>query len=125
MEIRNREYLGPDYFAMLARHHTAHVFNAWTRMPEIGVQAEMAGAFTGNCIAARALLRCGQTYENAVKTFEPYRTVQEPNPATREALRKLAEAAKAAKTPAFLFVNNRLEGNAPSTIEAVATSLVG
>jgi uncharacterized protein YecE (DUF72 family) len=125
VEIRNREYLGPDYFGMLARHHTAHVFNAWTRMPEIGVQAGMAGAFTGDCIAARALLRCGQTYENAVKTFEPYRLVREPNPATREALRKLAEAAKASKTPAFLFVNNRLEGNAPSTIEAVALSLVG
>jgi hypothetical protein len=26
--------------------------------------------------------------------------------------------------PAFLFVNNRLEGNAPSTIEAVASMLV-
>ena len=25
--------------------------------------------------------------------------------------------------PAFLFVNNRLEGNAPSTIEAVAERL--
>ena len=102
----------------------AHVFNAWTRMPEIGVQAEMPGAFTGDCVAARALLRCGQTYENAVKTFEPYRLVKEPNPATREALRKLAEAAKASRTPAFLFVNNRLEGNAPSTIEAVASSLL-
>jgi hypothetical protein len=25
--------------------------------------------------------------------------------------------------PAFLFVNNRLEGNAPSTIEVVASTL--
>ena len=47
VEIRNKEYLGPDYFAMLARHNTAHVFNAWTRMPEIGVQAEMAGLVHG------------------------------------------------------------------------------
>ncbi len=94
-------------------------------MPEMGVQAGMPGAFTGECIAARALLRCGRAYEDAVKQFEPYRSVQEPNPATREALRTLAEAAKASRTPAFLFVNNRLEGNAPSTIEAVATSLLG
>ncbi len=125
VEIRNREYLGPDYFAMLAKNRVAHVFSAWTRMPEMGVQAGMPGAFTGECVPARALLRCGRAYEAAVKQFEPYRSVQEPNPATREALRTLAEAAKASRTPAFLFVNNRLEGNAPSTIEAVATELLG
>jgi len=28
------------------------------------------------------------------------------------------------KQPAFVFVNNRLEGNAPGTIEAVADQLV-
>jgi hypothetical protein len=27
--------------------------------------------------------------------------------------------------PAFLYVNNRLEGNAPSTIEAVADAIEG
>jgi uncharacterized protein YecE (DUF72 family) len=125
VEIRNREYLGDDYFGMLARHRTAHVFNAWTRMPEIGVQATLPGSFTGDFIAGRALLRCGQTYENAVKRFEPYRSTQEPDPSTRLALRQIAEAARKARTPAFLFVNNRLEGNAPSTIEAVASSLLG
>ena len=56
VEIRNREYLVPDYFGMLARHRTAHVFSAWTRMPEIGVQAKMLGSFTGEFVAARALL---------------------------------------------------------------------
>ncbi len=124
MEIRNREYLGDEYFGVLTRHRTAHVFNAWTRMPEIGVQAKLGGAFAGDFVAARALLRCGQTYENAVKHFEPYRETQEPDPSTREALDALAEEARKARMPAFLFVNNRLEGNAPSTIEAVASRLL-
>jgi uncharacterized protein YecE (DUF72 family) len=125
VEIRNREYLVPDYFGMLARHRTAHVFNAWTRMPEIGVQAKMGGSVTGDFVAARALLRCGRTYENAVKQFEPYQVTQEVDPSTRIALEGLAEEARKARMPAFLFVNNRLEGNAPSTIEAVATRLLG
>jgi hypothetical protein len=30
----------------------------------------------------------------------------------------------AARQPAYVFVNNRLEGNAPSTIEAVVNSIV-
>jgi hypothetical protein len=93
-------------------------------MPEIGVQAEKAGSLTGEFVAARALLRCGRTYENAVKQFEPYRATQEVDPATRIALERLAAEAKKARMPAFLFVNNRLEGNAPATIEAVASSLL-
>jgi hypothetical protein len=93
-------------------------------MPEIGVQAKMAGSVTGDFVAARALLRCGKTYENAVKQFEPYQLTQEVDPSTRIALEGLAEEARKARMPAFLFVNNRLEGNAPSTIEAVAARLV-
>jgi uncharacterized protein YecE (DUF72 family) len=119
VEIRNPEYLGPDYFAMLSASGVAHVFNAWTRMPEIGVQAGLPGAFTAEFTVVRALLRPGRTYEQAVSRFEPYRAVQEPHPPTREALRRIAEDCRRNGKPAFVFVNNRLEGHAPSTIEAV------
>jgi len=123
VEIRNPEYLGPDYFAMLASHQTAHVFNAWTRMPEIGAQARMPGAFSADFTVVRALLRHGRSYEQAVKQFEPYRTTQDPDPSTREALRHIAEESRRDQRQALVFVNNRLEGNAPSTIEAVASTL--
>jgi uncharacterized protein YecE (DUF72 family) len=123
VEIRNPEYLGPAYFAALADRGVAHVFNAWTRMPVIGAQAEEHGAFTADFSVARALLRRGRTYEQAVKTFEPYQAIQEPDPHTRQGLCRIAEHARQTGKPAFLFVNNRLEGNAPSTIEAVVDSL--
>jgi uncharacterized protein YecE (DUF72 family) len=123
VEIRNSEYLRPDHLAMLASHNTAHVFNAWTRMPDLGTQAEMAGAFTADFTVVRALLRRGQTYEQAVKRFEPYRETQEPDSATRDALARIAARSRRLGRPAFLFVNNRLEGNAPSTIEAVVSTL--
>jgi uncharacterized protein YecE (DUF72 family) len=123
VEIRNAEYLAPDYFSMLQAHNTAHVFNAWTRMPELRDQVAMPGAFTADFTVVRALLKRGRTYEQAVKTFEPYEKVQEPNPGAREAIRQIAERAWKTRQPAYVFVNNRLEGNAPSTIEAVADSL--
>jgi hypothetical protein len=34
-------------------------------------------------------------------------------------MRQIAERSIRQRQPAFLFVNNRLQGNAPSTIEAV------
>ena len=65
----------------------------------------------------------GRSYERAVQDFEPYRLVQEPNHAARDAMRQIAERSLQRKKPAFLFVNNRLEGHAPSTIQAVAEQL--
>jgi uncharacterized protein YecE (DUF72 family) len=124
VEIRNTEYLTPDYFAMLTARGTAHVFNAWTRMPEIGAQAALPGAFTAPFTVVRALLRRGRSYEQAVEKFEPYREVQEPDPATRAALGQIAKTTRLAGKAAYVFVNNRLEGNAPATIEAVASSLL-
>jgi uncharacterized protein YecE (DUF72 family) len=123
VEIRNPEYLGEEYFVTLRGHNTAHVFNAWTRMPEMLDQLAMPGAFTADFTVARALLKRGRTYEQAVKTFEPYEQVQEPNPQAREALRQLGARAWRTRQPAYAFINNRLEGNGPGTIEAVADSL--
>jgi uncharacterized protein YecE (DUF72 family) len=119
VEIRNPEYLGEDYFACLREHGVAHVFNAWTRMPELHRQIRMPGAFTANFTVCRALLRYGRSYEEAVKRLEPYDRIQDPNPAARQAMREMIARAKTRGEPAFIFVNNRLEGNAPATIQAV------
>jgi hypothetical protein len=40
----------------------------------------------------------------------------------RAALRQAAKRAPRVGQPAYLFVNNRLEGNAPATIEAVVSA---
>ena len=120
VEIRNKEYLTPAYFAALARRNVAHVFNAWTRMPTLAEQIAIPEAFTADFTVVRALLQHGRGYENAVKLFEPYKEVQEPDEATRLALREIAERTVKTKRRAYAFVNNRLEGNAPGTIAAVA-----
>lgn len=119
VEIRNPEFLGPDYFACLQAHSVAHVFNAWTKMPELGSQIVTPGAFTTDFTVTRALLRQGRPYEDAVAKFSPYQSVQEENPAARDALRAIIAKSVKEKRTGFIFVNNRLEGNAPGTIEAV------
>ena len=77
------------------------------------------GAYTAEFSVCRALLRHGRPYEQAVKKFSPYERVQEPNPAAREAMRALIRRAQHERQATFIFVNNRLEGNAPETIQAV------
>ena len=119
VEIRNQEFLEPEYFACLRHHGVAHVFNSWTRMPHLSEQLEMPDVFTADFTVTRALLRQGRPYERAVEKFAPYAEAVDPNPAARGALRQLIARAKRRNEPAYIFVNNRLEGNAPTTIESI------
>ena len=50
-------------------------------MPPVGEQMALPGSRTNpNLLAARFLLKPGRKYEEAVKTFQPYDRVKEPNP---------------------------------------------
>jgi len=125
VEIRNLEFLTPPYFAVLREHNVAHVFNSWTRMPPIGEQMELPGAFSAPFTVARILLRPGRTYSEAVDAFAPYDRIQDRNPALRRDIARLIRQAAALRIPAYVLVNNRAEGSAPITIAAVAALLAG
>ncbi len=122
VEIRNRTFLHPEYFAVLARHDVAHVYNSWTEMPPVSEQLIMPGNRTSKGFyVARFLLAPGRRYEDAVKMFSPYDRVRQINPDGRAAGAQLIKqtAAGEGQTKAFIYVNNRFEGNALQTIEAM------
>ena len=119
VEIRNPDFLEKDYFSCLRSHRVAHVYNAWSKMPELQHQISIPDSVTADFMVCRALLRRGRVYEDAVATFAPYTEVQDPNPEARESMRLLVGRAREEKQFLFLYVNNRLEGNAPMTILSV------
>lgn len=120
VEVRNRAFLhdAPDYLDCLRSHGVAHCLNSWTRMPPIGEQLALPGVRTAPHTAARFLLRPGRTYAQAVDRFAPYERVQDPYPEGRDALRRLIDGLGSGRQQIYIFVNNRLEGNAIETIEA-------
>lgn len=122
LELRNRAWLRPEYFECLSRHHVTHVFNSWEAMPPVSEQMALTGSRTNpDRVGARFLLTPGRKYEQAVKLFEPYDRARETNPEARQAGQRLIVEGKAAgpKRRTFIFVNNRLEGNALTTIAAM------
>lgn len=127
VEIRNRNWLKPEYFECLSRHQVAHVFNSWEAMPSVAEQLALPGSRTTPALTAvRFLLKPGRKYEQAVAKFQPYDRIQEPDPAARAAGNALINEGKALG-PArrtFIFVNNRLEGNALETIAAMIEPVV-
>lgn len=122
VEVRNPEFLDKDYFGCLRNRRVAHVYNAWSRMPELQHQIAIPGSATADFLVCRGLLRRGRAYEEAVATFSPYTEVQDPNPAARDSMRVLIGRARENKEFLFLYVNNRLEGNAPMTILSLVDS---
>jgi hypothetical protein len=83
-------------------------------MPSIGDQLDLPGAVTASFIVARALLRPGRYYTEAVDAFAPYDRIQDRNPELRADLVRLIESAEKARIPAYVLVNNRAEGSAPT-----------
>lgn len=126
VEMRNRAWLVPEYFACLARHDVAHVYNAWDAMPPVAEQMALPESRTSSkLVAARFLLRPGRKYEAAVNAFQPYDQTKEVYAEARVAGTTLIQgglvAGPAQKT--LIYVNNRLEGNALETIAAMLTGV--
>lgn len=119
VEIRNPEFLTSAYLDTLARHRVCHVFNSWQGMPSVNDQLDGMGGVPGlDVVGARFLLKPGRAYADAVKRFSPYDRLKEPYPegvaAGARLIRETIQS-KGAKR-AYLYVNNRFEGNAPQTI---------
>ncbi len=92
-------------------------------MPDLLEQIAVPASRTADFVVSRALLRPGRLYENAVKLFQPYSEVRDPNPRVREGLREIIQTVRREKRTAFIFVNNRLEGNAPGTIVSITDDI--
>jgi len=93
----------------------AHVYNSWTRMPPVQEQIDRQGARATDFFAARFLLKPGRVYTDAVEAFSPYTRIHEVNAPARLAIRALTK--RNVTRPSYIYVNNRLEGNALSTIQ--------
>ena len=102
VEIRNKNWLVPEYFSMLRSHGVAHVFNNSTRMPSIAEQIALPDSETAGFSVSRFLVKPGRSYDEAVRTFQPYQSVQEPNDEARGAAKTLVKGALQKKRRGYL-----------------------
>ncbi|MBI5473071.1 MAG: DUF72 domain-containing protein [Ignavibacteriae bacterium] len=123
VELRNSDFLTEEYLKMLQSHGVAHLLNNWTRMPPIIQQLQIAGVFTTKFSVARALLKTGRRYEDAVRLFQPYNEIKEENPELRMGVAEAVRHCIADGRALYAYINNRAEGNSPKTIEGILDML--
>ena len=124
VEVRNPQILGPRYADMLRAHRVAHVYNHWTFMPPLAAQHEKLGRrFTAECSVVRLLTPLGLAHADAVRRYAPYNRLVAPQPRMRADVLTLIRQAVEDGTAIYVLANNRAEGNAPMTIQALANGL--
>jgi len=125
VEIRNvGGLLGPVYRKALENHGVAHVYNHWSYMPPLAEQHQrMEGHFTAPFTVLRLLTPLKMSYEAAKKRAEPYTKIVEELPEMRRDTVELVKKAVEENRRAYVLVNNRSEGNAPLTIQALRNAL--
>lgn len=120
VEIRERALLTDAYREVLARHSVAHVCSYWSTMPWPGEQAAFMKVEQGPFTMVRLLLRPGTRYEERRQEMAPFNRVVQPDERMRQEVAALLTSAARQKRRAYLLVNNKAEGSAPLTIEALA-----
>jgi uncharacterized protein YecE (DUF72 family) len=123
VEIRNAGLLGPEYQKVLEAHGVAHVYNHWSSMPSLAEQHNRMGRFTAPFTVLRLLTPLKISYEAAKKRAQPYTMIVGEIPEMRRDTVELVRKAVAENRRAYVLVNNRAEGNAPSTIQALTDEL--
>lgn len=124
VEVRDTSVLTESYGRVLARHRAAHVFNYWSAMPMPGVQARFLSPEDQPFVVIRLLLRPGTRYGRQREIFAPFDRIVAPDEAMRRDVLEIVRRAAASGRPTYLLVNNKAEGSAPLTIEALADRFV-
>ena len=124
VEIREPRLLGERYTSLLRATNTAHVLNHWDRMPSIAKQMEH-DVFTGDRVISRILTPLRMPYAVAKQKFAPYSRLDPVNilPEMRQDVLHLCEESIQRRLPGYILVNNRSEGCAPMTIQALEEAL--
>ena len=120
VEIRNPAVLSPRYRDILLAHQVAHTYNHWTGMPPLLTQHRLLNErFTAPFVVMRLLTPLGLPYADAVERYAPYNRIVTPQPQMRREAASLIHSASSQGVTPYVLVNNRSEGNAPLTIQAI------
>lgn len=124
VEVRNPRLLTPEYQAILRAHGVAHVYNHWTYMPAlIDQHAGLKQTFTASFTLFRLLTPLKMKYEDAVRIAEPYSKIVKELAQMRADTVTIVKQAVLENRRAYVLVNNRAEGCAPLTVQALVAQL--
>jgi hypothetical protein len=92
-------------------------------MPAIDAQLPMLRATWPGDLVCRWNLQRGQHYANARDRWAPFDRLQAEDEPTRQTLARVMRATLDAGHRVFVTINNKAEGSAPASVQALAVAL--
>jgi uncharacterized protein YecE (DUF72 family) len=123
LELRDPELLVNDYRAVLRSHGASHAFNFWSSMPMPEEQEKLLPMADATSIVMRLMLPPGTTYDGRRENFRPFDRLHEPHTEMRRQVVALARRALKEDKKVYILANNKAEGSAPLTLQALAELL--
>ncbi len=127
VEVRDSRFLSRRYFEALRAMRIHHVYNFWSHTPSIREQLAIVHSSVRPALSkltiARLLLPPGANYEEAKRASYPFDRVVTVQPAMRADVQTLSQLAAERAGDLVVLVNNKAEGSAPRTIEALMRAI--
>lgn len=123
LELRDAELLTPALAALLRDQGVRYCLGLHDRMPPVDAQLPMLRATWPGALVCRWNLQRGRRYESAKADFAPFDRLLAPDPDTRAALARVVAATAAAGQPVYVTINNKAEGSAPLSVQALAEAV--
>ena len=120
LEVRDAALLTPTLASSLKACGVRYCLGLHDRMPPIEQQLPMLRATWPGPLVCRWNLQRGLRYASARDLFAPFDRLQAPDPDTRRTLARVVAGTLSAGGHAYVTINNKAEGSAPCSVEALA-----
>ena len=128
VELRDAELLTTGYFAALKVNSAVHAVNVHPRIVDGGLSVIEQVRRIGERpepLVIRWMLHAGFAYEEARERYSPFDRLVDEDPATRQAVARIARRALDAGGTVYVIANNKAEGSAPLTLFKLAGVIAG
>lgn len=123
VEVRDPGLLVPAWADALRAAGATPALTVFPGMPTLRAQARFADAVGGGLRVVRWMLHPAWTYAAARDAFTPFAHTQAVHPAIRDDLAAVVAAALDAARDVIVLANNKAEGSAPASLQALAERL--
>lgn len=123
VEVRDPEWLTPNFAAVLRECGATYCLGLHARMPPLSDQLPLLRALWPGPLVCRWNLNPVHGpygYEDAERLYAPYDRLHHPDPQTRAALAAVIAGTTRRGQNAFVTISNHAEGCAPLTVRGVA-----
>lgn len=123
VEIRTAAFLTRDYMAAVHHAGAGHAFVVHPTMPSVLEQLEAVPPLRGHPAVVRWMLQPGHRYADAREAWAPFSELAAPDLERRGDVAETIQRILEIGANPLVVVNNKAEGSAPASIEALARAV--